>query len=134
MQLIADTNILFSFFKKDSITREILLNYSNSVISTEKAIEELNKYSNLIIKKNNINKKEFENILNNLKNKIKFYNQKDYFKFIEKADKISPDKDDSDFLALALKFNIPIWSNDKELKKQKEIQILSTREIIDIIF
>ncbi|WP_366938811.1 PIN domain-containing protein [Thermococcus sp.] len=35
--------------------------------------------------------------------------------------RVSPDKDDADFVALALKVNAPLWSNNRRLKEIREI-------------
>jgi len=45
------------------------------------------------------------------------------------AEKISPDPNDLMYFALALKLKCPIWSNDKELKKQNEVIIYSTEDL-----
>ncbi|PIN85274.1 MAG: hypothetical protein COV47_03030 [Candidatus Diapherotrites archaeon CG11_big_fil_rev_8_21_14_0_20_37_9] len=42
--------------------------------------------------------------------------------------KISPDPKDVPYFALALKLRCPIWTNDKLLKKQKKVKIISTSE------
>lgn len=44
-----------------------------------------------------------------------------------------PDKDDVDFVALALKLNLPLWSNDSRLKEQSLVKVLSTRELVEIL-
>lgn len=49
------------------------------------------------------------------------------------AEEISPDKDDTLYIALAMKLKCPIWSNDKDLKKQSEVKIYSTKDIIEIL-
>lgn len=54
----------------------------------------------------------------------------DFKEYFELAEKISPDPDDFMYFALALKLKCPIWSNDKELKKQNEIIIYSTEDLI----
>ena len=51
MRIVVDTNILFSFFWKDSFTRNILLNPNFEFISSVFAIAELKKYASLIMKK-----------------------------------------------------------------------------------
>lgn len=43
--------------------------------------------------------------------------------------KISPDKDDVDYFALALKLDIGIWSNDKLLKGQSVVKVFNTMEM-----
>lgn len=132
MIIVADTNILFSFFWKNSFIRQILISPNMEIFSPEFAINELSKYSNLILNKAKISKKEFILELKKLKSFIKFLPKKEYIKFMEEAEKISPDKEDANFLALCLKLNIPLWSNDKELKKQDKVVVLNTEDIIDI--
>jgi len=41
----------------------------------------------------------------------------------------SPDYDDTEYLALAITLNCPLWSNDKALTQQKQVTVLSTQEI-----
>lgn len=53
---------------------------------------------------------------------IKFVPLSEYKEYLSKAKEISPDPNDVDIFALALKLNCPIWSNDKELKKQNVIK------------
>ena len=50
--------------------------------------------------------------------------------FIELANKISPDQNDADYFALALKLNCPIWSNDKRLANQNTVKVYSTKELV----
>jgi predicted nucleic acid-binding protein len=40
------------------------------------------------------------------------------------------DKKDAPFIALALKLEIPIWSNDLDFKKQKKVVSYTTDEIM----
>ena len=60
MKLIVDTNILYSYFWKDSITKKMLISQDFELCSPEFALEEINKYKNDIMKKNNLSLKEFE--------------------------------------------------------------------------
>jgi len=53
--------------------------------------------------------------------------------FIKQAEEITPDPDDTEYFALALKFNCPIWSQNKKLKQQDKIKIYSTEELIEVI-
>jgi predicted nucleic acid-binding protein len=133
MKCVVDTNILFSFFKKDSLTRSILTS-SNNFISSEFALIELKKYSSVIISKTSISEKEFLKELNELKKYVKFFPKQLYKESLKLALTISSDKDDADFLALCIKMQFPLWSNDKELKKQDKVTILSTEDLIQILF
>jgi predicted nucleic acid-binding protein len=42
------------------------------------------------------------------------------------------DKKDVPFIAAALALNCSIWSDDKHFKKQKEIKIFTTKEVMEI--
>lgn len=52
--------------------------------------------------------------------------------FLVKANKRTPDPDDAEYLALALRFSYPLWSNDKELKKQLKIKVFSTSDLLKL--
>ncbi len=56
-----------------------------------------------------------------------------YAEFIPLALRITPDKDDADFVALSLKTNAPLWSNDKRLKEIKEITVLNTKDLLKLL-
>src|SRR3990167_5760518 len=107
MMFVADTNVLFSFFWKDSFIKQILVSPNMEILSPEFALYELKKYSSLIISKTKISKNEFNLEFNRLKSFVKFFPKKDYANFLKEAEIISPDKDDSNFLALCLKLNLP---------------------------
>ncbi len=134
MKLVVDTNILISFFWGGSFTKHLLENTSFKFFSPELALEELKKYSKLIIKKTNITKKEFNNRLTKLKSIVNFIPKDEFNEFSDIAQQILQDKDDADFLALALKLKIPIWSNDSLLKDQKKVKVLTTEDLIDLLF
>ena len=65
-----------------------------------------------------------------MKNIVEFVDIKKYAKYLAVAKTITPDPDDIDFFALALKLDCPIWSNDKLLKKQARIKVFSTADLI----
>lgn len=60
---------------------------------------------------------------------IKTIPAKESKQFFKKAENISPDPNDFQYFALALKLDCPIWSNDKRLKEQKFVKIYSTEEL-----
>ena len=134
MRIVVDTNILFSLFWEKSFTKEILSMTNFELISSEVALEELKKYSSLIISKTKINKPRFEKTLFNLRGIVTFLRKKEYSEFIQEAKKISPDPNDADFLAVCLKLKCPLWSNDKILKNQEKVHVLSTKDIVEMIF
>ncbi|MEM0330548.1 MAG: PIN domain-containing protein [Archaeoglobaceae archaeon] len=43
------------------------------------------------------------------------------------------DPNDAPFLFLAIALNCPIWSNDKDLKKQSLVKVYTTKEILELL-
>jgi len=121
---------LFSILIRKGKTEDILFNYNLHIFAPEFLFEEFNKYAALILGKTGRNKEEFEELVRIIKKKIKTVPNEETEKYINKAGKISPDKNDIDYFALALKLKCPIWSNDKELKKQEKITVYSTEDLI----
>lgn len=133
VNLIIDANILFSALIRNGFTTDILLNTELDIYAPEFILEELNKYKGIIIKKSGVGKIKVEKILNIILNQIKIISKEEFLHLFKEAYRISPDKKDAHYFALALKLNCPIWSNDKKLKDQKEIEVYSTEEIIELL-
>lgn len=134
MRVVVDTNILFSYFWEESFTKKIIANPFLELISPEKSIDELEKYSKEIIKKTKINRQKFNVLLTEVKRIVNFLPQSFYKKYLAHAKKISPDIGDVDFFALCLQEKTLFWSNDSILKFQEDVSVLSTKEMMDLIF
>ena len=142
MKLVVDTNILFSFFKKESMTRTLILYGSLELLSPEIALKELQKHSKELAKKSDINTEELKDLISRLKKHIEFISVLRYRDSLRPALKLAtkfPQKDveefldDIDFFALASKEKCPIWSQDTLFKKQSSIKIFTTTELLTSI-
>ena len=49
-----------------------------------------------------------------------------------KAEKLAPHRKDAPYFALALHLGCAVWSREKAFKKQAEIRVYSTSELVDI--
>lgn len=140
MKLVVDTNILYTFFWKDSFARRFLMRMSLELYSPEFALEEINAHESDILKKTGISKEEFKNLKKDLAIAVEFVPLEEYEGQLKSALKFSPDSDDVDFLALAIKLTLPLWSNEQSLKKQDKVEVFSTSDLlhkpdfVDIIF
>ncbi|HIJ03012.1 TPA: hypothetical protein HA369_01705 [Candidatus Woesearchaeota archaeon] len=65
-----------------------------------------------------------------MEKKITISPKEDYQQYLTPAKHITPDENDTEYFALALKLSCPIWSNDKRLKNQEKIRIFSTTELL----
>ena len=133
--LILDTNVLFSFFGKTS-TRELiyeLYEMGVNMYTPRFARDELEKLRDIIKKKAKINDSEFELIITHMFSMITEVPLIIYADKVEEAKKISPDPDDVDFVALALKYNCKIWTLDKALLSEDRIPTIATGDILSML-
>ncbi|MEK6983687.1 MAG: PIN domain-containing protein [Nanoarchaeota archaeon] len=127
--LVIDANVLFSALIKNSLTAEIIFEEGIILSAPEFVIEEFLKYEDLILKKTSRTREEFIQIMHMLKDIVTVVPIEDYSKFIEEAEKFSPDEKDVMYFALALKLKCDVWSNDKRLKQQDRVKVYSTEDL-----
>ena len=130
MKFVVDTNILYTFFWKKSLTHRILLRQYLELFSPEFALEEINSHKQDILKKTKLSENEFKELKTDIAIAVEFFPIEKYRDLFESAKKISPDPNDIDFFALALKLDLPIWSNDSLLKKQNAVNVFSTLDLL----
>ncbi len=130
MNLVIDANILFSALLKDSTTSDIL--FKHTLYAPEFIFEEFRKYKDYLKSKTKRSEEEFNDLFTLFERRVILIPKKEIDSFIVKAEMISSDPKDIAYFALALKIKCPIWSNDKELKKQQAVKIYSTEELINI--
>jgi predicted nucleic acid-binding protein len=129
-----DANILFAALIKDSTTTELMLHEDIHLCAPEYLLVEFEKYRKLIKRKTNRDDSEFDITMDVFHRRIKLIPYEEIKPFIKKAKKISPDKKDVPYLALAMALHIAIWSNDRNLKnKQDEVDVYSTEDLVKLL-
>ena len=133
MDLVVDANILFAGLIRENLTAELLFCERLHLFAPEYLLTEFGKYEDLIIEKTSRSKEDFHKVISLLKNRIEIYPMEDFREYITEGEKISPDRNDSHYFALALYLGASIWSNDKILKEQGKVNVVSTGELIRIL-
>lgn len=133
MELVLDTNILLSGLLKPSTTQKILLSDKPTFFTPEFSLKEIEKHSEEFAKRMGKTRNEFETALFLLLSNVKIIPKEEYDSFEKKALALCPKghKDDWPFIALALKQDCPLWSNDAALKGQLAVKVISTKELIE---
>ncbi|OGJ16301.1 hypothetical protein A3K74_02085, partial [Candidatus Pacearchaeota archaeon RBG_13_33_26] len=126
MKLIVDNNILFSMMKPDSVASKMFAFLNSEFIAPSFILHEFNKYNNECLKKSGLSNKDFNKRKDEIFSRINFIEFNEYKEFIQEALEGLIDEDDAPYIALSLKIKAPVWSNDKDLKKQEKVTILST--------
>mgnify|MGYP001565481650 CR=1 FL=1 len=132
--VVIDANIPFAALVAwEGMTQELLFSISLELISPEFMHLELDKYLPVIAEKSGCPIEEIRVALSLVLSKIRIIPFNEYEKFLPKAKKISPDPKDVEYVALALAYDCPIWSNDQELRKQQnEVKVIPTSELIKL--
>jgi len=132
MNLVIDANILMSaLISTEGKTFDLIFNENFNLVAPKFLMDEINKYKKEILSKSGLSEKDFMAVFSSISGKINIVPKNDSEDFVEKAKQISPDKNDAEYFAIALKLNCAIWSNDKRLKEQDKVKVYSTKELID---
>jgi predicted nucleic acid-binding protein len=113
------------------ITYDLIFNENINLFAPQFLNDEINKYKSEIMKKSGLCNEELELFFSLLINQIEYVPKSEFLEYFSEAKKISPDKNDFLYFALALKLKCAIWSNDKKLKNQNKIKIFNTNELIN---
>jgi len=131
MELIVDANVVFSaLISPVGKTCDLLFSDQFELFAPEFLMEEFEKYKQEILNKSGLAEVEFDLVLALIFSRIRLIPFEDFQQYISKASKSCPDPNDVEYFALALKFDCLIWSDDKKLKEQSSVKILSTSELL----
>ena len=131
MDFILDANIFFAALIKESTTSDLLAREEFHLFAPEFLLEEFRKYESEILEKTSRDSQDFQRYFETLTRKITFIPLEELVSYVDKAKELSPDPKDYLYFAMALKSHAKIWSNDKSLRNQDQIPVLSTAEIIN---
>ena len=145
MKFVVDANILFSFFKKESTPREIILDpelkYNLDLFAPQLVLREVGRHKKDICSRFCIESKDFEIMFSSLELFIRTVNRGLFEGFLPEADEIlSRHIKDSPYAALCLwfkksGFTVGLWSNEKRLRVlgQQGIKVYNTKELVELL-
>ena len=132
MNIVIDSNILFSALIKDSLTRKVILDYDGTFLFPSYIFEEMEKHKEELLKKSKMTAKDFNALLSLLLRKVLIVPTDSLRPYKKQAYDIVKDIDPDDVLFIACALAYPqsfLWSDDKKLRRQSIVPMLSTREM-----
>ncbi len=137
MKLVLDANILIAALIRDGTTRRLLLAHSDRLDLCTPAliIEEIVENIDYISKKAKVPKEKVIELAIELFGtaKIELIENKSIMVYKEEALRLSPDRKDAQYFALALHKRCGIWSNEKKLKEQSLVNVITTKELLELL-
>lgn len=134
MNIVIDTNIFISALIKEGLTRDLITNSYHIFLFPEFELQEIENHKDEILKKSKLSRKDFYTLLFNLLKYVRIIRTERIIDYREEAYDImgNIDKDDVQFIATALAFQCPIWSDDKHFQQQKIVKVLTTKDMLKI--
>lgn len=136
MKLVIDTNIFIAGLLKNGKIRELIVNSKFDLFMPEIVYEEIIEHKRELLNKSALSEQDFNHLSSLLSGYIKIIPNLISKPYKEEAERImhNLDKDDAPIVAVSLLLNAcPIWSDDLDFKKQSQIKIFTTQEIIQLI-
>lgn len=128
--IVVDANIILSALLGGS-ARFILFKTEFEFVTTDFTIKEVEKYLDVVVAKSGVSEKEVIHALTLLP--IEVYSNNFYQAHLKKAKELinSIDPKDTDILALTLKLNTYLWSQDKHFEEiENHIKLIKTESLI----
>jgi predicted nucleic acid-binding protein len=132
MDLVLDANIFIAALIKDGITSSLIVDENLHLFAPEFILEEYQKYESEILQKTHRTLEDFQQFLEILNRRISFISRESVDTFLHRAKEFTLDPKDVVYIAVALKIGAKVWSNDKRLKKQEIVEVLTTKDIVKL--
>lgn len=68
-----------------------------------------------------------------LEPEFKIFSRQEYTVKLSDGLKLAPHPKDVEYFALALRFDFPIWSNEKAFKRQSRVKVFSTSDLVSFL-
>ncbi len=131
MLLVIDANaVIAALLTSKGKTAELLFSEELSLIAPEFILDEIEEHKDEIMARGKFSDEEFGTLLALIQKRITFISIWEFEDSLDEAYRITPDEDDAAYLALALKQECGVWSNDKKIKKQGKVKIFATHELV----
>ena len=135
MELVVDANILFSLLiaSKHSKQADFFFSEELKLYAPERILVECKEHLSEISKKAGLGEKDIELLITLFSAHVELLSFAEFSAYLPEAKKVSPDPADVEYLAVALKLRCALWSQDKQLKSQSVIKVLSTSELLKLL-
>lgn len=136
MEFVVDTSVVVAALLKPGNTRTLIFSPLLKLYSPERLEVEIVKNKEKFKNYSSMSEEEFFEALNLLLKQIEIVQIEKYNEKEQEAKKLCKARDESDwpFAALALKYNLSIWTSDPDLLKgQKKIPVIKTSDLAQML-
>ena len=133
MKVVIDANRVVAALIKDSTTRKILFDGNFEFVAPDYIKTEIDKYKNIITKKAEITKNEFDILLSLIFENISIIPQNEYNKFIADFKGYLNDPKDLAYIATSAATKAQgVWTHDLHFKVQGKVKIFTNKDLLEM--
>ncbi|MBI4361445.1 hypothetical protein HY572_06790 [Candidatus Micrarchaeota archaeon] len=133
MKFVLDSNVFFSALLRDSSTRRLLTDPRLELYVPDYFFEELFKYASEFAERMGVSRYALLQGVMALSETVSVVSKSSYAHCTAKAFDVCPDPADVDFFALAMSLGCPIVSQEKKLKRQQAIRVITIAELAQLL-
>lgn len=133
MLLVVDANIAISMLISKGLKHKLFFSDKIEANSPDRILFEIGKHWNELSGKSGLTEDNLEFAFTAIRLQLTTFSLNNLSNCLKEGSEISPDPDDSEYFALALKLNCPIWSEEKLLKEQAQVKVFNTDELWELL-
>lgn len=134
MLIIIDANVLCSALLAKGRTADLLFSPRLDPIAPELLLTELERHKSELLKKSKLSEQDFNELIALFKKRVRIIPVEEFEECLLKANQLlKGHTKDTEYVALALKFNCPLWSKEKVLKTLPDIEVLDADDVVRLL-
>lgn len=133
MKYVVDANIILSALISDSMTRRLLVELEDDLLTPAYVHDEIGKYTEMVSEKSGLSPTEVEELIEILFKRIDVVPRPVVLESLQEAARImrDTDPDDAVYLAAALERDAQLWSDDGDYEEQDLVPVATTGDIVE---
>lgn len=133
MRIVVDANIILSGLIADSMTRRLLVELEEDLLTPAYVHDEIGNYTDLVVEKSGLTPAAVEDLIEILFKRIEVVPRSEVLVSLQEAAYIMRDVDPDDalYLATALERDGRIWSDDRHYEEQDLVPTVTTGEMVE---
>lgn len=133
MRYVVDANIVRSGLIADSMTRRLLVELEDDLLTPAYVHDEIENDIDLVVEKSELTPAAVEDLIEILFTRIEVVPRTAVLDSLQEAARIMRDIDPDDalYLATALECNGQIWSDDRDYEEQALVPVVTTGDIVE---
>lgn len=133
MKYVVDANIILSALISDSMTRRLLVEVEDNLLTPAYVHDEIGTYTEMVSEKSGLTTVEVEDLIEILFKRIDVVPRSAVLDSLQEAARImrDTDPDDAVYLAAAIERDAQLWSDDGDYEEQDAVPVATTGDIVE---